>query len=261
MFGAMSLQLGAAAEERREGDRSRSTGRNVTAGRRARNGPGGERQQREETSDEVRRLVGLIGRLSLLTALKTDVVMGAVTDVTILTEETVTITIGGKSLALNAAVKDAMKAYTEQAKKLAQSEKQKAGPPHVRVRDTMLTFMERHAEESKEGAEMLKMIKNHRDEVAAVPEKMRVAAVGSAVRIARVQKNYQKGSMRVEIMVTDAEEMRTAKPVWLLVIKYMLGKCKGDLRQGKAPQSGLQRRTEAAMRGLSLFEEAEQMED
>eukprot|EP00929_Paragymnodinium_shiwhaense_P099695 TRINITY_DN6148_c0_g1_i10.p2 TRINITY_DN6148_c0_g1~~TRINITY_DN6148_c0_g1_i10.p2 ORF type:complete len:238 (+),score=51.85 TRINITY_DN6148_c0_g1_i10:463-1176(+) len=150
MFGAMSLQLGAAAEERREGDRSRSTGRNVTAGRRARNGPGGERQQREETSDEVRRLVGLIGRLSLSTASKTDVVMGAVTDVVILTEETVSIKIEGKSLALNAAVNDAMKPYTEQAKKLAQSKKQKAGPPHVRVWDTMLTFMERHAEESSE---------------------------------------------------------------------------------------------------------------
>eukprot|EP00929_Paragymnodinium_shiwhaense_P079380 TRINITY_DN41313_c0_g1_i2.p1 TRINITY_DN41313_c0_g1~~TRINITY_DN41313_c0_g1_i2.p1 ORF type:complete len:241 (+),score=93.06 TRINITY_DN41313_c0_g1_i2:246-968(+) len=208
--------------------------------------------------DEMRKLVGMIGRLTLSATTKVAMTMGALTDVLILSEESVSVQEGDREIPLNEKVKVAMRAYSDEAKSLTGAQKSRVGPPHVRVWDTMMQFLEKHGAADEA---LMKAIAAHREEVMLAAEDKRAALLAETIRICKVTKNFQRGMMRIEVAVRSSDECTTGKKTWAQMKRYLVQKCKAEVKHGKAPADALQRKTTALMTEMGMLGAGAKMEE
>eukprot|EP00929_Paragymnodinium_shiwhaense_P045298 TRINITY_DN23163_c0_g2_i2.p2 TRINITY_DN23163_c0_g2~~TRINITY_DN23163_c0_g2_i2.p2 ORF type:complete len:245 (-),score=74.43 TRINITY_DN23163_c0_g2_i2:95-829(-) len=210
----------------------------------------GEAARKEKNEDdEMRIIIGLIGRVSLGASSKADSALGMLLDVLIVPDNIA----NEKDERLNIAVKDKMREYSDMTKATDRAERAKLGPPHVRAWEAVISWAQALKQDAKTEP-LMKALAEHAQEVKSMAPETRIVKLACAVKFCRVSKAYKQGTMRVEMRVEDSPECTTAEKVWIELHRVLMRKG-AEAKQGRAPQGALQRKCVEKMKSMGMLRE------
>eukprot|EP00929_Paragymnodinium_shiwhaense_P092072 TRINITY_DN51957_c0_g1_i2.p2 TRINITY_DN51957_c0_g1~~TRINITY_DN51957_c0_g1_i2.p2 ORF type:complete len:257 (-),score=68.43 TRINITY_DN51957_c0_g1_i2:367-1137(-) len=208
--------------------------------------------------DELKSLVGLVGRLALAASNKADHALAINTDVLLIRRSAVTVpdpTGAEKNLA--DMTRDAGKNFHDAIQGMAKEDRAKMGPPSLRTWEALVQWAV-WAAQQKQVDSLTSAAKAYNDELAVYKQqgtKEMIEWAAAGVRFAKLGRTYEREIVKLEVAIPATEEHKNARTLWVEIIRLLCSQYGSQRKSGAPPPNAVHRSVVKAMKSMSMLEE------